>query len=69
MGFDPAEKTGGLGLGLFITRQIATAHGGTIEVISAEGEGTTFRLHLPRTAAASVLTTLPHSGSTSSTGR
>jgi two-component system sensor histidine kinase/response regulator len=35
-------KNGGLGLGLYIVRQIAYAHGGTIEVRSKEGEGTTF---------------------------
>jgi PAS domain S-box-containing protein len=38
----------GLGLGLFITRAIARAHGGDLEVDSAEG-CTRFRLVLPRT--------------------
>jgi signal transduction histidine kinase len=42
------QRTRGLGLGLFITQQIVTAHGGTIEVASDETEGTTFRLRLPR---------------------
>jgi signal transduction histidine kinase len=42
-------KTSGLGLGLFITQQIISAHGGTIEVLSTELEGTTFRVRLPRT--------------------
>ena len=37
----------GLGLGLFIVRAIATAHGGRIEVRSGEG-GTAFTLTLPR---------------------
>ena len=37
----------GLGLGLFIANAIARAHGGGLEVASAEGE-TTFRLVLPR---------------------
>ncbi|MCV2491601.1 PAS domain-containing sensor histidine kinase [Geodermatophilus sp. YIM 151500] len=37
----------GVGLGLTITKAITTAHGGTIEVDSAEGEGTTFTLVLP----------------------
>jgi signal transduction histidine kinase len=40
----------GLGLGLFIARQIAQAHGGRIEVQSAEGEGTAFTIRLPRVA-------------------
>lgn len=38
---------GGLGLGLYISRQIATAHGGTIRVQSELGKGTTFILELP----------------------
>jgi PAS domain S-box-containing protein len=37
----------GLGLGLFIARSIATAHGGTLEVRSAPGERTVFTLTLP----------------------
>lgn len=38
----------GLGLGLFITRQILLAHGGDIFVRSSEGEGTRFIAELPR---------------------
>ncbi len=41
-------RSKGLGLGLFITQQIATAHGGTIGVESDEATGTTFSLRLPR---------------------
>jgi signal transduction histidine kinase len=36
------------GLGLFIVRQIAEAHGGTAAVDSAPGRGTTFTVRLPR---------------------
>ena len=39
--------TPGSGLGLFIARSIAEAHGGTVDVVSAPGEGATFRLELP----------------------
>ena len=39
---------GGLGLGLFIARQIAEAHGGTIGVRSQPGDGATFTVTLPR---------------------
>ena len=38
---------GGLGLGLYITRQIVERHGGTIWVESSEGQGTTFSFSLP----------------------
>ncbi len=37
----------GVGLGLSITKAITTAHGGTLELVSVEGEGTTFTLTLP----------------------
>jgi signal transduction histidine kinase len=37
----------GSGLGLYIARAIAEAHGGTLEVSSAPGHGATFTLTLP----------------------
>ena len=37
----------GLGLGLYISEQIVLAHGGSIEVHSAEGQGATFTVCLP----------------------
>ncbi|AXK57408.1 MULTISPECIES: hybrid sensor histidine kinase/response regulator [Pseudomonas] len=40
----------GLGLGLFISEQIVTAHGGTISVESRIGEGALFRVSLPLSA-------------------
>ncbi len=64
-GIDPAElehlferfhrgsddhRSEGLGLGLSIVAAIAEAHGGTADVRSAEGRGTTFVLTLPRKA-------------------
>jgi sigma-B regulation protein RsbU (phosphoserine phosphatase) len=43
-----ASNTRSVGLGLFIVREIAKAHSGTIDVRSSEPEGTTFTLTLPR---------------------
>lgn len=37
----------GSGLGLSIARAVVAKHGGELHVQSAEGEGTTFRIHLP----------------------
>jgi len=47
--FDPfyTRKAKGIGLGLAVTRRIVEAHGGTIAVRSAPGEGTTFAVRLP----------------------
>jgi signal transduction histidine kinase len=46
---DPGRSrhTGGSGLGLPIVRAIVQAHGGTIDVQSVEGAGTTFEISLP----------------------
>lgn len=44
-----ARKTGGLGVGLAIVKELVEAHGGTITVKSKEGGGTVFRCVFPRT--------------------
>jgi PAS domain S-box-containing protein len=53
--FDPFRQAGldkgkrkGLGLGLYIVREIVHAHGGTVAVRSSGEEGTTFTITLPR---------------------
>lgn len=43
----PASSAG-LGLGLYIVSRIVQTHGGAVEVHSRAGEGTTFRVTLPR---------------------
>ncbi len=40
------RKPKGVGLGLYTCREVVRANGGTIEVESAEGSGTTFRVVL-----------------------
>jgi signal transduction histidine kinase len=50
---DPPTQSGdknvtGLGLGLYIAHEVVASHGGTIRVTSAEKEGTTFTVQIPR---------------------
>ena len=51
--FNPFERAGtkdvreGLGLGLYIARQLAESHGGTLEVTSTPNQGAAFTLTLP----------------------
>src|SRR5262249_54478565 len=48
------QRSSGLGLGLYITQQIALAHGGTIHVESSEPEGTCFTVELTRRPSAEI---------------
>jgi len=43
-----AEPSTGRGLGLWISRSIAEAHGGVLDLDSSPGDGSTFTLWLPR---------------------
>jgi PAS domain S-box-containing protein len=47
--FDPFYTTRpeGLGLGLYLTRNVVEGHGGNVEVKSRRGEGATFKVWLP----------------------
>jgi len=47
--FEPfyTTKAKGMGIGLYLTKRIIEAHGGTIKVLDRAGEGTEFRIELP----------------------
>ncbi len=47
-------RTRGLGLGLFIVRELVRAHGGQVRVSSSEASGTSISVELPRHAASPV---------------
>jgi two-component system OmpR family sensor kinase len=58
---DRNRDTGGTGLGLAITRQAVLRHGGTIEVESTPGEGTTFEVRFPYIDSSCIASTHPTS--------
>ena len=47
-GEQPGRPRTSLGLGLFIARETALAHGGSIHVSSTDTSGTTFMVRIPR---------------------
>jgi len=49
--FAKGSRSAGLGLGLYLARGIAEAHGGTLAVESTPGYGASFHLSAPRGAA------------------
>jgi signal transduction histidine kinase len=41
------RQINGLGIGLYVVKEVVTLHGGTIDVVSEEGQGSTFVITLP----------------------
>ncbi len=57
--FFTTKGEGGTGLGLAVVYGIIQRHGGTIEIASEKGVGTTFTIHLPSTDEQKIIHTVP----------
>ncbi len=42
-----AKQISGIGLGLYVVKEIVTMHGGSIQVVSTQNQGSTFTIRLP----------------------
>ncbi|WP_241037374.1 sensor histidine kinase [Blastococcus litoris] len=53
-GEDTTAEAGGTGLGLAIVSSLVAAHGGSVELATAPGQGATFTVRLPRSGPADI---------------
>jgi two-component system phosphate regulon sensor histidine kinase PhoR len=54
-----SRATGGSGLGLAIVKHVMQKHGGELEIISTEGEGSRFTCHFPRRRVTGIAVAAP----------
>ncbi|GAB4174743.1 MAG: hypothetical protein Fur005_36610 [Roseiflexaceae bacterium] len=57
-----ALRVEGMGIGLFVVREIVQRHGGSITVVSAEGQGSRFTVNLPRSLSTVVADQIDQNG-------
>ena len=67
--FEPFRRVGlsmetipGVGLGLFVVRRIVEAHHGRIDVTSARGKGSSFRIWIPSSPDSTTPANVPEAG-------
>ena len=59
---DPSRHQDGTGLGLALTRRLAEAHGGHVELVSELGAGARFTVHLPNLSGSGTARSTPAAG-------
>jgi signal transduction histidine kinase len=63
-----AANISGMGIGLYLVKEVVTRHGGTVEVCSTMGQGSTFTIRLPLTGTEAALADQQPHGAGGQTG-